>query len=309
MSKIEKALKKARDARGEMKGAMVRTGDGGNVVRPASVSTALSNAEPPARASESAMIPFMHQPRSLTTVERSRLKIITPQTAEDAVVKSLRHIRTKIAQKTEGRNCVLMVTGIALGSGATFLSTNLAAAFALDKAKTALLIDCNLRDPALHGLVLDTATRGLVDFLTDNHCDVAEIIKPTGIERLRVIPAGKGIDSSAEYFTMDKMRRLVRAVHERYPDRQIVIDAPPLTRSADTHILMELCDFVVVAVPYGKVTQPQLQAALKMVDSRKLLGVMFNSDPHVPPLSWSEIFSDFMSGWFPWRRRSAQGSG
>lgn len=253
------------------------------------------------------MIPFMHQPRSLTADERSRRKIITPQTAEDTVVKALRHIRTKIAQKTEGRNCVLMVTGITLGSGSTFLSTNLAAAFALDKAKTALLIDCNLRDPALHGLALEKPTRGLVDFLMDNHCDVADIIKPTGIDRLRVIPAGGGIDASAEYFTMEKMRRLVRAVHERYPDRQIVIDAPPLTRSADTHILMELCDHVVVAVPYGKVTPTQLQAALKLVDPRKLLGVMFNSEPQMPPLSWSEILSDFLTGLFPWRRPSAPG--
>ena len=62
---------------------------------------------------------------------------------------------------------------------------------------------------------------------------------------------------------MDRMKRLVRSVRERYPDRYILLDCPPLARSADTQILLELCDYVVVVVPYARITPREIANSLE----------------------------------------------
>lgn len=282
MSKIEKALRKARQIASTGR-ALVHSAQGDAQ----SPSINKDSAGLPVERQSATEIALMHQPVSLKSHERLAKKIIYPEAAtENATIKALREIRTKVTQRTASGNCVIMVTGAALDSGTTFVAVNLAAAFALDAAKTSLIVDCNIRDPFLHTLVEGEIKAGLTNYLTDSNRDIADVILPTGIERLRVIPAGVNIDTTVEYFTMDRMKRLVRSVRERYSDRHILLDCPPLTRSADSQILMELCDYVLVVVPYARITPAKLQTALKLIDSRKLLGVIVNEEPRLPAIDW-----------------------
>ena len=294
MSKIEKALRKARQDGTQTTRALVQaTTTAGAEHQPLGVDTTTRAVE---ALSNNTEITLMNQPTSLDSQERLARKIIYPEATESATIKALREIRTKITQKTASSNCVIMVTGASVDSGATFVTVNLAAAFALDAARTSLVIDCNIRDPYLHNLVSGEMKAGLTNYLTDNGRDIADIIMPTGIERLRVIPAGVNIDPTVEYFTMDRMKRLVRSVRERYPDRHILLDCPPLARSADTQILLELCDYVLVVVPYARITPAKLQTALKLIESRKLLGVIINKEPRLPTISWMAALYSLVSG-------------
>lgn len=285
MSKIEKALRKARDGGAATGQSLVRTqqknSEAGTQLAPSAPTSLATGA-----AESAATIAFMHQPASLDTHGRMARKIIYPEASENATIKALREIRTKVTQKIADSNCVIMVTGTSLGSGSSFVSVNLAAAFALDAARTSLVVDCNIRDPYLHHLVSGEIKAGLTNYLTDTRGDVADIILPTGISRMRVIPAGVNIDPTVEYFTMDRMRRLIRSVRERYPDRNVILDCPPIARSADSQILLDLCDYVLVVVPYARATPSRLQSALKLIDSRKLLGVILNEEPGLPSIDW-----------------------
>lgn len=282
MSKIEKALRKARQTAGPGRALVHSVPTVGS--EPQSVNK--SPVSLPAEKQSATEIALMHQPASLKSHERLAKKIIYPEATENPTIKALREIRTKVTQKTASGNCVIMVTGAAFDSGTSFVAINLAAAFALDAARTSLIVDCNIRDPFLHSLVDGEIKAGLTNYLTDSSSDIADVILPTGIERLRVIPAGVNIDPTVEYFTMDRMKRLVRSVRERYPDRHILLDCPPLARSADTQILMELCDYALVVVPYARITPAKLQTALKLIDSRKLLGVIVNEEPRLPTIDW-----------------------
>jgi Mrp family chromosome partitioning ATPase len=293
MSKIEKALRKARQEGGQSGQAMVKLH---RQKEPEHKPVSSNSVNLSVETNASAEIALMHQPESLDVHQRLAKKIIYPEAAENDTIKALREIRTKIAQKTSSGNCVIMVTGTSLGSGATFIAVNLAAAFALDAARTSLVVDCNIRDPYLHNLVGGDIKVGLTNYLTDSHCDIADVILPTGIARLRVIPAGVNIDATVEYFTMDRMKRLIRSIRERYPDRHIILDCPPLARSADTQILMELCDYVLIVVPYARATTAKLHTALKLFDNRKLLGVIINEEPRLPPVDWMKSLSSFSSG-------------
>ena len=146
-------------------------------------------------------------------------------------------------------------------------------------------MDCNLTAPSCNDLISYEACRGITDYLGGSELGVEQIIHPVGIPRLRLIPAGAANDVESEYFTSQKMRKLLRDVRERYPDRYTIIDAPPVLESADAHILAELCDFVLLVVPYGKVVESQIMAAAKGFGERKLLGIIFNDEPQLQNFS------------------------
>lgn len=283
MSKIEKALKRAVTERHlalvPQDGKQPRAPSEGRNLVASSNSTAL---ELDARARSHAAIALMREPAPKNPHELSEGRIIYPEMGENATVKAFREVRTKILQATQGRNCVLMVTSVTGHSGTTFVALNLSSAFAFDEGKTALLLDCNLRNPSLHEFFQDQAVTGLTDYLENPKMDVAQIIHPIGIERLRVIPAGGRREIPAEYFTSARMKGLLDTVHARYPERFIILDSPPMTESADTQILADLCDYVILVVPYGVVTQAQVDDCIKALDRKKLLGIIFNNEPQVP---------------------------
>jgi Mrp family chromosome partitioning ATPase len=138
-------------------------------------------------------------------------------------------------------------------------------------------------------LFADTPHRGLTDYLEDSSIDVGDVIHPIGIERLRVIPAGERREVPGEYFDTARMQRLVEELRNRYPERFVILDAPPTTESADVHTLAGLCDWVILVVPYGRVTNAQIAEAAKNFPQEKVLGVVFNDEPGLPPLPWQSL--------------------
>ena len=103
------------------------------------------------------------------------------------IQEEFRHIKRKLinnafgpASKTLKHSNLIMVSSSNPNEGKTFVSLNLAAAFAFDSGKTALLIDCNLRQPRLHSKLDLVPDIGLTDFLNDPVMDIASIIYPTG---------------------------------------------------------------------------------------------------------------------------------
>src|SRR5699024_11836084 len=130
---------------------------------------------------------------------------------------------------------------------------NLAVSIAMDEERTALLIECDHRHPALaDDFHLPKRSPGLLDlFGTDMH-NVNSIIYPSGVERLRLIPAGRSGQRGLEFYASVRMRALVKELRYRYDDRYIVIDAPPVLGAPDARILAEYADLVILAVGEGR---------------------------------------------------------
>jgi len=292
MSKIEKALGRARNEKGlVVVGSSRRSGEQGS---PGSQSRDLVTAEGRtatniSRVDSTAAIALMNEPKLRGMSELALQRIIYPDMAENSTVQAFREIRTRILQKTNGQNSIIMVTSVTGDSGSSFVTTNLGVAFAFDASKTALLVDCNLRNPGLQRLFPDKVPLGITDYLEKADLDVADIIHPIGIERLRVIPAGDQREIPSEYFTSLRMRQMLVNIRQRYAERFIFIDAPPVSETADTQILAELCDYILLVVPYGKVTNSQVEAGIKSIDSKKLLGIVFNNEPNVPAIDWKAM--------------------
>jgi len=225
----------------------------------------------------SKQIANMQEPRRLNRDDLDERRIIYPESPDRNLVNRFRQLRTQLLEVSNNTNFSLVVTGAVEGAGASFMSVNLAAAFAFDQSKTALLVDCNLRYPSLHSLLDIMPDAGLTDFIEDPEYDIGRIIYPTGIPRLRLIPAGSRRESPSEFFTSWRMEEFISAIRERYPDRFIILDTSSIADSPDARILTELCDYTMLVVPHGKVTTTQVENAVGGIDPNKFVGAILNA--------------------------------
>jgi exopolysaccharide/PEP-CTERM locus tyrosine autokinase len=210
--------------------------------------------------------------------ELEDLRIIYPGMRQPKMLNVFRELRTKLYKlNTNNENFVLLISAIVPGGGSSFITLNLGAAIALDESKTAIVVDCNVYEPGLHRILPVDPEYGLVDYLENVTIDAEDVIYSTGIRRMRIVPAGNRREPGTEFFTSSRMRRFVDELRARYRDRYVIIDAPPISTSADVRILAELCDFVILVVPFGKVTQAQVQSSIEAIGENKLAGVIFNN--------------------------------
>ncbi|SFC98045.1 exopolysaccharide/PEP-CTERM locus tyrosine autokinase [Thiohalospira halophila DSM 15071] len=266
-SKLENALQRARDEGHGGKGPEAEFGPGhGN--------RALRRREDHRRA-----IASMDEGPLHTAEFLDERRIIHPGMNQPEVANRFRELRTRLFELRPTGNFSLLVTSVVPSGGATFTGLNLAAAIALDQSRTSLMIDANLGEPRLQEILDLRPELGLADYLEDDTLDIARILYTSGIPRLRVIPMGRRREGAAEFFTTVRMHRFMEDVQSRYPDRYVVVDAPALSESADARILADLCDYVLLVVPYGRVTRPQMEHAVASIGQDRLAGVVMNDEP------------------------------
>jgi len=203
------------------------------------------------------------------------LKIIHQEMQNRKLFNEFRALRTLIMQKIQKENISILVYSVITGGGSSYISANLAAAIALDNKKSALLINCDFKRPAIYEQLLEDKT-GLIDFLTED-MDIGNIIHPSGIKRLRVIPSGEMESSFSEHFTSNKLKTLFAEIKSRYNDRSIIVDSPPASEVADIKLLMETIDYALLVVPFGKCNDESVRHAAEIIDRNKLLGIVINN--------------------------------
>lgn len=227
--------------------------------------------------SSRSQIKQMAESRQLTDEELQAKGLIYPRMEDTRLLNIYRNLRTKLLAAAGGRNFTTMVTSVVPVRSTSVIAANIAASFAFDEGKTALLVEGDVHSPTLARLFeLEADSRGLMDYLESEENTIRDVIHETGIPRLRFVPSGDGRENAAEYFTSEKMKGAVEEIATRYPDRYPIVDAPSVQDSADARILLDLCDQVVLVVPYGQCTEDQIRTAAEIIGSEKLVGVVLD---------------------------------
>lgn len=228
------------------------------------------------------LIAHMAEPNPLVSRDLDENRIIHSRTRSESAYNAFRELRTDLLQRSHGQNFVAVVTSVVPRGGATHVALNLASAIAFDRSKTALLIDCNVYHPAVHDMLRIGHEPGLTDFLADpDNVRIEEIIRPTGIPRLRAITVGSKAAADSEYFGTVNMRLLIHMLQQRYPDRFVILDAPSMKSAADTRMLAGYSDQVLMVVPYGRVISSRVVDACRAFDKEKFAGVVLNRQPTI----------------------------
>lgn len=195
---------------------------------------------------------------------------------DTVLLNKYRNLRTKLLARSTKENFITLVTSVVPAGGSSLVAANLAATFAFDESKTTLLVDANVMNPTLNKLLEVNADKGLIDYLQCEDSEVGDVIYETPIERLRFVPSGVVKENSSEYLSSDRMRSFVQQVVSRYPNRYPIIDSPSITTSADTQILVDNSDQVVLVIPYGMCSEEEIKYAATAIGKDKLAGVILN---------------------------------
>ena len=203
-------------------------------------------------------------------------RIVYPEMEDYALINSFREIRTRLLKRSGNKNFIAVVASVGRGMSTTNAVVNIGTAFCYEGEHTALLVDCQNQEDNIARLLDRDGTRGLSDYVETPGVEVGDIIFPTGIKRMRLIPFGTRTDAGSHFVTSEKFHEFLVNLKRRHSDRFLFINAPPLEVSADAAILSEIADFVIVIVPYGKVSRGRLNKAIKSLPPEKFAGVVMS---------------------------------
>jgi len=169
----------------------------------------------------------------------------------------------------------IMVTSALPGEGKTFVACNLAVSFAMGLNKKVLLIDSDLRRPSVHTMFGYANEFGLSDMIQGRK-DIPELLIKTNIEHVTIMLSGKAPSNPVELLTSKKMESFIKEAKGRYQDRFIIIDAPPSRMTAETNVIANHVDGILLVVMNGKTPQAMLQQTVDNLGKKKILGIVFN---------------------------------
>ena len=195
----------------------------------------------------------------------------------DEFTQAFKILRTQIvhAMRDNGWNAIA-ITSPGDADGKTVTAINLAIHLAAELDRTVLLVDANLRQPELHSYFGLGSVQGLSDFLVDQ-VPIHDLMINPGIERLVILPGGRALPNSAEMLGSPMMQDLVDELKNRYPQRIVLFDLPPVLSASDALAFAPYVDATILVAAQGHTRHHDLERATELLGSTtNLLGVVLN---------------------------------
>lgn len=175
---------------------------------------------------------------------------------------------------------IIMVTSSRPSEGKTFIATNLAMSIASEQDKTVLLVDADVLKPNVLNTLGLERRKGLMEYLTGDVEDISDVLYPTNIDKLKIIPAGKSHHLSTELLASQKMHETVDEFANRYPDRIVIFDTPPLIGINESAILANFAGQAVVVVEEGKAKIGDIKMSVERLNPDMAIGFVVNKSVH-----------------------------
>lgn len=205
----------------------------------------------------------------------SKNRVISHLTRNKAA-DQFRFLRTQILQTMHDNELqTLAISSPRYGDGKSTVAANLAVSIAQDLQQTVLLVDLDLRNPSIAEIFDIHPELGLTDYLS-NKASVKDCLVRPPFERISIFPAGHAIDRSSESLGSPEMKRLAAELRERYDDRIIIYDLPPLLQQDDPLVFLPHVDCFVLTVREGVTTSEEVTRSLEILKSAKVLGIVLN---------------------------------
>jgi receptor protein-tyrosine kinase/non-specific protein-tyrosine kinase len=193
------------------------------------------------------------------------------------IVEEFRKLKSALVKLTTGdvfKNTVLVTSSVP-NEGKSITALNLAISLAQEYDHTVLLIDTDFRRPSIHRYLGIEPRKGFSDCLL-GEAQIGEVIFPTGIGRLSVITAGREVPNPVELFASQKTEALIAEMKNRYQDRFIIFDSPPVLPFAEARTLAHLVDGVLFVVKEQLASQKNVKESIEALKGCGLLGMIYN---------------------------------
>ncbi len=223
-------------------------------------------------------------------VDLARLRAmgcVTPDVARSKIAEEYRLIKRTLLGNAFGHGGVsrvedgnlIMVASSLPSEGKTFTAINLAISMAMELEHTVLLVDADVAKSAVPRYLGLEAERGLLDILRDPDLPLSDVLVKTDIEKLTILPSGRGFAHATELLASSAMRTFVRDIASRYPDRVIIFDTPPILATSEATVLASYMGQIVFVVEAERTPQEAIKDALSHLENCPHVGLVLNKVP------------------------------
>ena len=182
------------------------------------------------------------------------------------------------ASRKRPRN-LIMVTSTRPAEGKTFTSINLALSLAIEDNIGTVLVDADAPRPkVMKHFGLDAGGMGFTDLLarpSDVH--VREALRREHTHKLALIGEGTERARSTELYSRDEAGVFLKDLSARFPDRLIILDAPPVLATPEAALLAPHVDEIIFVVEANETPEPAVATAIdELLDANDRISLVLN---------------------------------
>lgn len=207
-------------------------------------------------------------------------ELIVATNPKSSIAEAIKTIRTNLQfSSVDDKVKSILVTSSFSGEGKSFVTSNLAVAFAQAGTKV-LIVDCDLRRGRQHNIFHVENLEGLSNLLIDDvEKKYKHYIKKTRYENIYVLPMGIVPPNPSELLASDKNKQLVEILAKNYD--LVIYDGVPVGGLTDSIIMADLVDKIVIVSAYKETPIELLNNTKKNLEkfSDKIAGVVLNKYP------------------------------
>lgn len=229
------------------------------------------------------------QVQSINLARLHRMGVVSPDAEKSQIAEEFRIIKRPLIANAFGQGTarirngnMIMVTSSLPGEGKTFCAINLAISMAMEMDRTVLLVDADVAKPRIPEYLGIHADRGLLDVLQDKSLKLSDVLIKTDIAKLTILPAGRTYKRATELLASEAMTRLVEDIGNRYPDRIIVFDSPPILATSEASVLATHMGQIVMVVEAERTSQEAVREALSHIQSCEVVSMLLNKATPTP---------------------------
>lgn len=248
---------------------------------------------PAAPAVEEPQLPPVVFPEHRHPVDRSLLRdqgLLVPEAAVTALLEEFRIVKRQLLLQAadlrrQGGGAAaqrILVSSPHPGEGKTYCAANLALAIAAEKENEVLLVDADFAKPSLLGTFGLTSDTGLMDALSDDSVDVADLVLRTDIGGLSVLPAGNATTSDSEYLSSSRTRTVLDRLTQGAPQRIVLFDSPPALAASPAAELAKYVGQAVMVVRADMTGRGALDDAISLLSGCPNIELLLNGTSFSP---------------------------
>lgn len=200
------------------------------------------------------------------------------ETARLHAAESFRELRLNLIHATGTAGpTILTITSPESGDGKSFVTSNLATAFA-DQGIRTLIIDADTRRGGLHRIFGLTRGPGLTDYLA-GRATLQEVVQKTSVPSVFLIGSGTRMHNGPELLSAGGLTKLMMSLRAHFG--AILIDTPPLGAGVDAYAVSTVTRDLVLVVRTGNTNRAFAGAKLALLDRLpvRLVGAVLNGTP------------------------------
>jgi capsular exopolysaccharide synthesis family protein len=166
----------------------------------------------------------------------------------------------------------VMVASAVAGEGKSLTATNLALTLSESYRRRVLLIDADLRRPALHETFQIPNLAGVSEWLQGDDVGPMPLVEIT--PNLSLLPGGRPNPDPMAGLSSERMKQVLQSASERFD--WVILDTPPIGLLPDGSLLAAMVDTVVLVVGAGTTPHAAIQQTIEEIGHARIIGVVLN---------------------------------